>query len=168
MVLTPVSLSVKSHGCVFRSISSRSVYFLCDMSLSRDSSKLPRETLSPLYGTTQQARDHTGPFLPLFPRASSWIPSHLSRPSSNPSSSKNSLSIPLPSDLIPPCQPSTPWALSTFVILALTYQGLSSIKVIPCVCLSHGTLSFWRVETWFVFFPAGCGIQPDAMYIVGT
>lgn len=75
---------------------------------------------------------------------------------------------PSPSDLIPPRQPSTPWVLSTFVILALTYQGLSSIKVIPCMRLSHGTLSFWRVETWFVFFPAGCGIQPDAMYVVGT
>lgn len=96
-------LSLKSHGCIFRPISSWSVYFLRDMSLSRDSSKLPRETPKPLYSTIQQPRDHTSLFLPPLPRAFCWIPSHCSRPSSNPSSSKKSFLIPSPSDLIPPC-----------------------------------------------------------------
>lgn len=158
-------LSLKSHGRVFRSISSRSVYFLCDMSFSRDSSKLRREALKALCATALQTRDHTGPFSS--PWGLLW--------NSQPSLKATLWSFLLQEDFLNPfpirpnpAMPSTPRGLCTFIILALTYQGLSYIKVISCTCLSCAIVSFRRVETWFIFLSAMCSIQQDALHRVGT
>lgn len=104
MVSLSPPLSLKSHSRVFRSVSSPSVYFLCGMSLSRDSSKITqRNTQASPDHTALQTRDCTGPFCSLLPGVFCWIPRHLSRPHSSLSPSRKASSIPFRSDLIPPC-----------------------------------------------------------------
>lgn len=133
-------LSLKSQSCICRGVLSRSVYFLCHMSLPHDSSKLSRETLKPLCGTTQQPRPHKA-FCPLLllslllnsqPSLKAELKSFLLQ---------EAFLDPLPIRLNPPIS-YTPQALCTFIILALTYLSLSYIKVTLCICLSYDILSF--------------------------